>query len=120
MTDRHGIDQTADHLPFVALVVMEAATAGADPLYQENLVLVHAPDEASARARVEQRARDAETGYLNDRGQTVTWRLKAVVDVRQAEDTDLAKDADLYTRHFRDWAAYERVEPLLSRDGDPA
>lgn len=39
MTDRHGIDQPADHLPFVALVVMEAATAGAEPLYQENFVL---------------------------------------------------------------------------------
>jgi hypothetical protein len=123
VTDRHGIDQPTD-LPFVALVVMEATTADAGspegPLYQENFVLVHAPDERSARERVERRARDAETGYLNDRGQTVTWRLKAVVDVKEAEDTDLAKDADLYTRHFRDWAAYARVEPLLPQDGEPA
>ncbi|MER5296918.1 DUF4288 domain-containing protein [Streptomyces pharetrae] len=88
--------------------------------HQENVVLVHAPDERSARERVERRARDAETSYLDDRRQTVGRRLKAVVDVREAEDTDLTEDADLYTRRFRDWAAYERVGPLLSRDDDPA
>ncbi|MEV5726152.1 DUF4288 domain-containing protein [Streptomyces pharetrae] len=105
-------------------MVMEAVTDEAGPaegpLHQENFVLVHAHDERSARERVERRARDAETSYLNDREQTVGWRLKAVVDVREAEDTDLAKDADLYTRHFRDRAAYERVEPLPYRGDDPA
>ncbi|MEV0982243.1 DUF4288 domain-containing protein [Streptomyces sp. NPDC049915] len=109
------MSETSDVLPFVALVVMEATGAG-EPLFQENVVLVHAPDETSARQRVERRAREAETDYLNDQGQTVSWRLKAIVDVKEAEDTDLGRDADLYTRHFRDWAAYERVEPLLSRE----
>jgi hypothetical protein len=100
---------------------MEATTSGREqPLYQENVVLVHAPDERSARERVERRAREAETSYVNDRQETVTWRLRAIVDVKEAEDTDLGRDADLYTRHFRDWAAYERVEPLLARDSDGA
>ncbi|MER7491561.1 hypothetical protein ABT033_02735 [Streptomyces pharetrae] len=45
---------------------------------------MHAPDERSARERVERRARDAETSYLDDRRQTVGRRLKAVVDVREA------------------------------------
>ncbi|MEV3966768.1 DUF4288 domain-containing protein [Streptomyces sp. NPDC050698] len=125
MPDRTGAGRTASR-PYVALVVMEAtksapAPAGEPeqpPLYQENFVLVHATDERSARERVERRARAAETSYLNDRQETVTWRLKAIVDVKEAEDTDLGGDADLYTRHFRDWAAYERVEPLLVREDD--
>ncbi|GGW86603.1 DUF4288 domain-containing protein [Streptomyces caelestis] len=126
MTDRTGADQPASQ-PYIALVVMEATTsspaaAGEEeqPLYQENIVLVHATDERSARERVERRARQAETSYVNDRQETVTWQLRAIVDVKEAEDTDLGRDADLYTRHFRDWAAYERVEPLLARDSDGA
>ncbi|MDG9712118.1 DUF4288 domain-containing protein [Streptomyces sp. DH10] len=122
MTDRTGAEQPGPQ-PYIALVVMEATTAspaaGAEeqPLYQENIVLVHATDERSARERVERRAHEAETSYVNDRQETVTWRLRAIVDVKEAEDTDLGRDADLYTRHFRDWAAYERVESLLARDG---
>jgi hypothetical protein len=124
VTDLTGAEQPAPQ-PYVALVVMEATTSGPapagepeQPLYQENFVLVHATDERSARERAERRARAAETSYLNDRQETVTWRLKAIVDVKEAEDTDLGSDADLYTRHFRDWAAYERVEPLLAREDD--
>ncbi|MGK5692840.1 DUF4288 domain-containing protein [Streptomyces sp. URMC 128] len=123
MTDRTGADQPAPQ-PYIALVVMEATTSSPaaagtqeQPLYQENIVLVHAADERSARERVERRAREAETSYVNDRQETVTWRLRAIVDVKEAEDPDLGRDADLYTRHFRDWAAYERVESLLTRDG---
>ncbi|MEU8568890.1 DUF4288 domain-containing protein [Streptomyces pathocidini] len=103
-------------VPYVAIVLMEASSdrAGHPPLFQENVVLVHARDEEAARDRVELRARRAETSYLNDQGETVTWKLRTVVDVREAEDPDLTRDADLYSRHFRDYASYERFEPLLS------
>ncbi|MFG2141129.1 DUF4288 domain-containing protein [Streptomyces sp. NPDC048650] len=107
---------TGTTIPHVAIVLMEAHSdaAGRPPLFQETFLLVHAPDEKSARERVVQRARAAETAYRNDRGETVTWRLRTIVDVKEAEDTDLSGDADLYTRHFRDYASYERFEPLLS------
>lgn len=103
-------------IPHVAIVLMEARSEAADrpPLFQENFLLVHAPDEKAARERVEQWAQVAGTSYRNDQGETVTWRLRAIVDVKEAEDTDLTRDADLYTRHFRDYAAYEKFEPLLS------
>ncbi|OSZ60311.1 hypothetical protein OQI_11505 [Streptomyces pharetrae CZA14] len=125
MTDRHGSDQPTG-LPFVALVVMEAVTDQADPAEgpltrrtsswcTRPTSVPHASGSSGGRG-----TRDAETSYLDDRRQTVGRRLKAVVDVREAEDTDLTEDADLYTRRFRDWAAYERIGPLLSRDDDPA
>ncbi|MEU4199447.1 DUF4288 domain-containing protein [Streptomyces sp. NPDC045470] len=87
---------------------------GGDPLYEESVLLVYATDEADARRRAERRARSRETSYLNDRGETVSWCFKCVVDVSAALDEDLTQDADLYARHFRDYAAYERFEPLLS------
>ncbi|MFJ6000205.1 DUF4288 domain-containing protein [Streptomyces sp. NPDC092370] len=126
MTGRTGAGQPAPQ-PYVAQVVREATTSGPAPagepeqlLYQENFVLVHAVDERSARERVERWARAAETGSLNDRQETGTWRLKTIVDVKEAEDAGLGGDAGLYTRHFRDGAAYERVEPLLAREDDGA
>ncbi|MFI2235424.1 DUF4288 domain-containing protein [Streptomyces chrestomyceticus] len=87
---------------------------GGDPLYEESVLLVYATDEADARRRAERRARSREASYLNDRGETVSWCFKCVVDVSAALDEDLTQDADLYARHFRDYAAYERFEPLLS------
>ncbi|WP_053926544.1 DUF4288 domain-containing protein [Streptomyces chattanoogensis] len=103
-------------IPHVAIVLMEAHSDAAErpPLFQENFLLVHAPDEKAARERVAGWARRAATSYRNDEGETITWRLRTIVDVKEAEDTDLTRDADLYTRHFRDYASYERFEPLLS------
>ncbi|KOT92398.1 hypothetical protein ADK86_20735 [Streptomyces sp. NRRL F-5755] len=92
-------------------------TGGSDPLYEESVVLVYATDEADARKRAERRARSRETSYLNDRGETVSWSLKRVVDVSAVLDEDLTQDADLYARHFRDYAAYERFEVRLSGEG---
>ncbi|GCD45683.1 hypothetical protein GKJPGBOP_05420 [Streptomyces paromomycinus] len=116
--------------PYIAVVLMESpgkgdggslgesggspGERGGDPLYEESVLLVYATDEADARRRAERRARSRETSYLNDRGETVSWCFKCVVDVSAALDEDLTQDADLYARHFRDYAAYERFEPLLS------
>ncbi|MFH8405057.1 DUF4288 domain-containing protein [Streptomyces sp. NPDC018019] len=101
--------------PHIAVVLMESpGTGGSDPLYEESVVLIYAADEADARRRAERRARSRETSYLNDRGETVSWCFKRVVDVCAVLEEDLTQDADLYARHFRDYAAYERFEPLLS------
>ncbi|WP_033037329.1 DUF4288 domain-containing protein [Streptomyces monomycini] len=109
--------------PYIAIVLMESpgkggggvlGEGGGDLLYEESVLLVHAADEADARRRAERRARSRETSYLDDRGETVSWCFKCVVDVSAALDEDLTQDADLYARHFRDYAAYERFEPLLS------
>ncbi|MFD7667108.1 DUF4288 domain-containing protein [Streptomyces sp. NPDC059788] len=104
--------------PYIAVVLMESpGRGGSDPLYEESVVLVYATDDADARCRAERRARSREAGChgsLDDRGETVAWCFKRVVDVSAALDEDLTQDADLYARQFRDYAAYERFEPLLS------
>ncbi|GHH40749.1 DUF4288 domain-containing protein [Streptomyces candidus] len=102
--------------PYIAIVLMESSSDSAEyvPLYQEDIVLIHARDEDAARHAAEQRARRSESSFLNEDGQKITWRLKTIVDVQEAQDTDLTQDADLYSRHFRDYVAYEKFEPLLS------
>ncbi|MFH8347030.1 DUF4288 domain-containing protein [Streptomyces sp. NPDC018045] len=101
--------------PYIAMVLMESpGEDGRDPLYEESVMLVYATDDADARHRAERRARSRETSYLNELGETVSWSFKCVVDASAALDEDLTQDADLYARHFRDYAAYERFEPLLS------
>ncbi|KOG86242.1 DUF4288 domain-containing protein [Streptomyces varsoviensis] len=100
---------------YVAIILMESAAErpGRRPLYREDVALIHAPDEATARLRAEERGRGAEAAFLNERGEMICWRLRAVVDVAAVLDEDLSHDADLYARHFRDLDAYERFEPLL-------
>ncbi|MFJ4825653.1 DUF4288 domain-containing protein [Streptomyces bacillaris] len=102
--------------PYIAIVLMESSSDSADyvPLYQEDVVLIHARDEDAARRGAELRARQSESSYVNDEGQTIAWRLKAIVDVQEVLDPDLMQDNDLYSRHFRDYASYEKFEPLLS------
>ncbi|QRP44487.1 DUF4288 domain-containing protein [Amycolatopsis sp. FDAARGOS 1241] len=102
--------------PYVAVILYEATSDSPayDPLYREDFVLVHAASEGEAREAVRRRA-EAESGsHRNECGELITWRCKHVVDVAQALDEDLARDADLYARHFRDYGSYRRFEPLLS------
>ncbi|WP_433545996.1 DUF4288 domain-containing protein [Streptomyces sp. CA-294286] len=102
--------------PYIAIVLMESSSDSRDyvPLYQENIVLIHARDEDAARQAAERRSRQSESSFLNEGGQKITWRLKTIVDVQEAQDADLTRDADLYSRHFRDHVSYEKFEPLLS------
>ena len=102
--------------PYIAVVLYEATSDSPahEPLYREDVVLVHAADEDAAREAVRRRA-EGETGsYRNERGELITWTCKRVVDVARALADDLTGDADLYARHFRDFAAYRQFEPLLS------
>lgn len=102
---------------YIAVLLTEAATPGHPPLYQESFVLLAAADADAARARAEAHGRALETTYTNPDGEPVTWTLRHVVDVAEVLDGDLGDGAELYARHFRDYAAYRSFEPLLS--GEP-
>ena len=53
------------------------------------------------------------TRFKNDAAETITWSVKQVLDVSKVLDAELGDGADLYSRHFRDYAAYRSFEPLL-------
>ncbi|MFI5609402.1 DUF4288 domain-containing protein [Amycolatopsis sp. NPDC051903] len=102
--------------PYVAVVLYEATSDSPayEPLHREDFVLVHAASEDEARDTVRRRAEAASGSHRNERGELITWRCKHVVDVAQALDEDLTRDADLSARHFHGYDSYRRFEPLLS------
>lgn len=105
--------------PHIAILLSHSTGDAPDhePLWQEDIVLIHADSLEAARKKAAARGRDQQTSYLNDADETITWHFDQVVDVAAVLDDDLSGDADLYARHFRDVASYRRFEPLL--DGEP-
>jgi hypothetical protein len=101
---------------FVAVILSEATSdaPGHRPLYEESFVLVRAASVEEASERAEELGRGEQTEYLNEAGETIRWSLKHVVDVSDVVDDELGDGATVYARHFRDYDAYRRFEPLLS------
>ncbi|MEV0711601.1 DUF4288 domain-containing protein [Nocardia aurea] len=102
--------------PFVAVLLYESTSDAADyeVMYQEDFVLLYAESEEAARKLALDKAKEQECTYQNGQGETITLSLKHVIDVASAVSDDLTAGGDLYTRHFRDYASYRRMEPLLN------
>ncbi|MEV4124669.1 DUF4288 domain-containing protein [Nocardia sp. NPDC049707] len=100
---------------FVAVVVYQSTSDAPDyrSLYQEDFVLIHSESEEMARQRALEIAKEQECVYRNEKGENITVAFKCLVDVSPAIDDELSNDAVLYTRHFRDYESYRRMEPLL-------
>jgi hypothetical protein len=118
MTDPKG---TGDAKLYVAVLLYESSSDAPDyqPLYEESFVLLHDESLEKAQARAKQLGHEEETQYLNDKGETIAWSLKHVVDVTEALYDELGDETTLYSRHFRDYEAYRQFEPLLSDVTDP-
>lgn len=100
---------------YVAVAVLSARVEGknTEPLYQETFHLIRASDESSARAKAEILFREMSHSYLNGQGETVSWKLEEIVDVALIGESGFEHGSELYTRHFRDFEAYKRFEPLM-------
>ncbi|HEX2087222.1 MAG TPA: DUF4288 domain-containing protein [Solirubrobacteraceae bacterium] len=108
-------DEQGDSKLYVAVVLAEATSDADDErLYQESFVLVRAGSLEEATERAEELGRAEETQYRNETGATISWSLKRVVDVNEVLDDELDDGATVYARHFRDYDAYRRFEPLLA------
>lgn len=109
-------DENTATEPYIAILVYESASDASDyvPMYCEDIAVLWATNAEHAHAKAQRRAVEAETNYYNRDGDTITWRLKHVIDVNPALADDLTVDADLYSRHFRDYDAYRQFEPYLS------
>ena len=103
---------------YAAVIVYESASlaAGYRPLYEETITVVRAESSDQAWDNARRFAESREATYKNENNETITVSLKKIVDVSAIVD-DLDGEAEVYTRHFRDYSAYESFEPLLS--GEP-
>ncbi|MGW5386084.1 DUF4288 domain-containing protein [Nocardia sp. NPDC003963] len=101
--------------PYIAITLFEFSSdaEGYVPLYREDVTLVYAASEAEARELVETSSRYEEGTHQNKAGDIITLTRKAVIDVSAALTEDLSAGGDLYARHFRDIAAYAKMETLL-------
>jgi hypothetical protein len=117
---------TETHYYAAVLMLASSSTARDDhPVYEETVVLLPASSQEEAREQAHAHGRRQETSYLNVHGETVTWTLLEVVDVAPVleeekltlvHDEQPVRSVEVYSRHFRDYAAYRRFEPLL--DGE--
>jgi Domain of unknown function (DUF4288) len=104
----------ADERAYIVIVLFEFVCPAPteEQLHREDTILVHGRSKAEARAEAERHGR-AQEGVDEATGEVVGPRLLQIVDVAPVLDDDLTVTADLYSRHFRDLAAYRRWEPLL-------
>lgn len=113
------MNEPATEKLYVAVLVSESSSDAPDyePLLEESFVLVYADSDEQAASRARELGLAEETSFQNDAGETVTWKLKHVVDVNPALYDELEHGTTLYARHFRDYDSYRKFEPLLSAKG---
>ncbi|GGM59259.1 hypothetical protein GCM10012275_33040 [Longimycelium tulufanense] len=107
---------------YVAVLVYEATSDAPRrrPLYEETFVLVRAASAEQAGRKATRYGRAQETSYRNETGETIRLVLRHVVDVSPVLDDSVrgghpGEDVvEVYARHFRNYDAYRRFEPLLS------
>lgn len=106
---------------YIAIILYKSSSDAPDyqPLYQESFMLIKATSLESAKAKALNHAKNESVSYTNENGETITWSLQQVVDVNSVlyDDFHSSEDVvDLYTRHFRNYDAYQSFEPLLSQE----
>ncbi|WP_280345270.1 DUF4288 domain-containing protein [Nocardia abscessus] len=101
--------------PYIAITLFKFSSdaEGYVPLYREDVTLIYAESEAEARELAEANFRSDEGTYKNEAGDNITITPTAVIDVAAALTDDLSEGGDLYSRHFRDFEAYSKMETLL-------
>lgn len=107
MSEKYGI--------YLAIFVSECSVGkpGAKLDYQENFTLIKASSPEEAEQKAADNAKDTNTSYENQYGETVTWVFKQIVtvqDVMLGEEIDLHSDTvDFFVRGFEDYEAYQRL-----------
>ncbi|MBD2338638.1 DUF4288 domain-containing protein [Calothrix sp. FACHB-156] len=106
---------------YIAIILYKSSSdaPGYQPLYQESFVLIKAASLEEAKIKAVNYGKDESVSYTNENGETITWSLQQVVNVNSVlyDEIDSSEDVvDLYTRHFRNYEAYQSFEPLLSQE----
>lgn len=101
---------------YIAVLVYESSSSSPDykALFEESFMLVKANSLEEAKQKTQEYTNAHTSTFNNEAGDSITWKLKHIVDVNQVlYDVDL-DGAEIYARHFRNYQAYKEFEPLLS------
>ena len=101
---------------FGAMLVYEASSSARNyaPLYEETVTLLVAESEEEAMRKARLFGKEREHSYKNGYGETITWKLKHVIDVYEIRNT-LGDGAEVHSRFFRNYRAYETFEAQLGK-----
>ena len=92
---------------FATLILYSSSSPSATyrRLYEETITIITGTSEEQAVERARELAMTRETEFENKFGETIRWSFERVVDISEIADT-IADGAEIYTRHFHDYAAY--------------
>lgn len=101
---------------YIAVILYESSSTQPEykPLYQECFVLIKATSVENAREKALSHASQEQVSYQNEKGDTITWSLKQLVDVNSVLYDEFDECTELYVRHFHNYEAYRLFEALLS------
>lgn len=100
---------------FVAVILYESSsnTPNYEKLYEESFILLKAESLKEAEEKAEVVAQLEQSQYQNEFGETITWSMKQIIDVNWIGGSEPTDGATIYSRHFRNFMAYQQFEPYL-------
>jgi hypothetical protein len=94
---------------YIATIIYESSSDSADyePLFEESLLAIKATSEEEAMSRVTEYVANSIHSYKNQYGETITWSFKQLERVQPALSDTLPDGEEIFSRFFRDFAAYQ-------------
>jgi hypothetical protein len=105
---------------YAAVILYELTCPSTDfeTVYEETVTVLRAESPEQAWEAARRFGKTLEGSYRNEYGETLTNSVKRIVDVAAIND-DLDGDAEVYTRYFRDYAAYRAIQPRSGEGEHP-
>jgi Domain of unknown function (DUF4288) len=99
---------------WVVRSVVDITVAGEPSDCEDRFVLIRADSEEEARAKGEHEAQEYGSTYLNKNDETVTWKVRGIVDVREVISADLADGTEVYSAFIDSESAAALLTPRQS------
>ena len=71
-------------------------------LWEEQIILIEATNEAAAKQKAERHGKAQENEYRNQAGELVHWSFEQVERLCEVEDVTLKDGSELFSRFLRD------------------
>lgn len=82
-----------------------------ETMYEEEIVMIEASSREEAKDNAVAHGKASEHTYQNENGETIEIKFKRLISVQLMDQP--APGSTLYSRSFKDYAAYEKFEPML-------
>jgi uncharacterized protein YnzC (UPF0291/DUF896 family) len=96
--------------PYAAVIIYSSSSDSSDhqTLHEETITIILAGSRDEAEERARNFASRQETAYRNEYGETIRWSFREISDIKEIVDP-LGDGTEVYTRYFRDYAAYRAL-----------